>query len=184
LSHVGQVGNLRRIGNPPTQKMTLSELNSYPQDQFTKALTTIFEHSPWIPNQAWPARPFATVESLHQAMIDEVHRAPQEQQLQLLRAHPDLGARARMSRESTGEQTRAGLTHLTADQLNHLRTQNDNYRAKFDFPFILAVKGATYDTIIQALNQRITRSREDELKEALRQVSKIARFRLNDLIKE
>src|SRR5262252_9334993 len=96
--------------------MTLSELNSFPQDQFTQALATIFEHSPWIPNRAWRKRPFATLDKLHQAMVDEVDRATTNEQLQLLRAHPDLGARARMSQESTTEQTRAGLSSLTPDQ--------------------------------------------------------------------
>jgi OHCU decarboxylase len=117
-------------------------------------------------------------------MVDEVDRATPNEQLELLRAHPDLGARAQMSQESTAEQTRAGLTILSADQLHRLQALNTQYRETFDFPFILAVKGAAYETIIQALEQRMSHSREDELREALQQVAKIARFRLNDLIKE
>lgn len=140
----------------------------------------LFEHSPWVAERVWPGRPFAGRDALHQAMVAQVESASREEQLALLRAHPDLGTRARMSVASTGEQARAGLGSLSPAELQRLEQLNAAYRERFEFPFILAVKGATKDDILRALEARLHASREEEFREALKQVYRIARFRLED----
>src|ERR1700736_1147048 len=161
--------------------MTLADLNARDRQSFIDSIGWVFEHSPWVAERAWPRRPFATVEELHQAMIKGVVGATVEEQLALLRAHPDLGARARLSEASTAEQARAGLDALTAVELDRLRRLNGAYREKFGFPFLYAVKGSTKHDILKALETRLGAPREDELNEALGQVYRIARFRLDDL---
>ena len=164
--------------------MTLADLNARDRQSFIDSIGWVFEHSPWVAERAWPRRPFATVEELHQAMIKGVAGASVEEQLALLRAHPDLGARARLSEASTAEQARAGLDALTAVELDRLRRLNGAYREKFGFPFLYAVKGSTKHDILKALETRLGAPREDELNEALGQVYRIARFRLDDLFEE
>ena len=163
--------------------MTLAELNAIDRDAFVTTLGWIFEDSPWIAERTWARRPFASLDALHQAMIDVVQQASELEQLALLRAHPDLGTRVRISDASTGEQQRAGLDRLAVDEYQRLQRMNDEYRRSFGFPFLFAVKGSTKEDVLKALEARVGRSRDEELAEALRQVYRIARFRLEDVIR-
>jgi 2-oxo-4-hydroxy-4-carboxy-5-ureidoimidazoline decarboxylase len=164
--------------------MTIGELNALDRAEFVAALGWVFEDSPWVAERAWSARPFAGVEALHAAMIGQLAQAKCEEQLALLRAHPDLGSRARISRASACEQAGAGLDHLTPHEFEHLHQLNSAYRKKFGFPFLFAVRGTTKHDILLALEKRLEASPENEYEEALRQVHRIARFRLLETIRE
>ena len=162
--------------------MTVAELNASPRDSFLAAVGWVFEDSLWVAERAWEARPFAGRADLHAAMVQAVAAASPHQQLALLRAHPDLGARARMSQASTGEQSRAGLDTLTKEEYQALQELNARYRERFGFPFLFAVKGSNKHDILGALRQRIDAAPADEFQEALRQVYRIAGFRLEQAI--
>lgn len=162
--------------------MTMAELNAADRGSFVEALGWIFEHSPWVAERVWPARPFAGIDSLHTAMTEAVSHASREEQLALLRAHPDLGTRARIGDASRGEQEAAGLDRLTPAEFELLTRQNSSYRERFGFPFLYAVKGSTRHDILSALESRLGNSPEAEFQEALRQVFRIARFRLDDAL--
>jgi OHCU decarboxylase len=162
--------------------MTVQELNALDCAGFVDALGWIFEHSSWVAERACEGRPFASLDALHAAMTDQVERATVAEKLDLLKAHPDLGTRARLSAASTGEQAGAGLDTLTPDEFEQLHRLNAAYRGRFGFPFLLAVKGSTKYDVLQSLQARMESSPEDEFREALRQVYRIARFRLEGLI--
>ena len=162
--------------------MTLEDLNASTQEGFVAALGSIFEDSPWAAERAWRHRPFASLEALHQAMMTEVSASSRDEQLALLRAHPDLGTRARMAAASAGEQASAGLDRLTPSEFDRLRELNAAYREKFGFPFLFAVKGSTKHHVLAALTARLPATVDDEFAEALRQVSRIAWFRLQDVV--
>jgi OHCU decarboxylase len=162
--------------------MTIAEVNGMDQSAFVAALGWIFEQSPWVANRAFYARPFANLDVLHAAMIQEVERATFAESLALLQAHPDLGTRARVSDASTEEQAAAGLDSLTPAEFERLQRLNASYRARFGFPFLLAVKGSSKHDVLRALQARTENSPEDEYREALRQVYRIAEFRLEGLI--
>jgi 2-oxo-4-hydroxy-4-carboxy-5-ureidoimidazoline decarboxylase len=162
--------------------MTLLELNASDRDRFVATIGWVFEHSPWVAERAWERRPFASVGELHGAMVADVLAAPPDEQMALLRAHPDLGARARMSDASTGEQAGAGLDSLTPEEFARLQQLNAAYRERFGFPFLFAVKGSTKQDVLEALAGRLLKSPDDEMAEAIRQVSRIAWFRLQDVI--
>lgn len=162
--------------------MTIAELGALPRERFEEMLGFVFEHSPWVAARVWAQRPFSNLDALHGAMAAAVDRADPSEQLALLRAHPDLGARARMSEASVGEQAGAGLDRLTPEEFASLRRLNAAYREKYGFPFLFAVKGATKHDILLALEQRLGAEPEAEFREALRQVYRIARFRLETLL--
>jgi 2-oxo-4-hydroxy-4-carboxy-5-ureidoimidazoline decarboxylase len=162
--------------------MTLADLNASDCDAFVAAIGWVFEHSPWAAERAWRRRPFGSLEELHGAMVAEVSAAHPDEQLALLRAHPDLGSRARMTDASTSEQSGAGLDSLTVDEFERLHQLNRAYRKKFGFPFLLAVKGATKHDVLAALAARQSETPEHEFAEALRQVFRIASFRLQDVV--
>ena len=160
----------------------ISDLNSFDKMRFIEAVGWVFEHSPWVAERAWPARPFADLGSLLSAMKSVVETARPEEQLALLRAHPDLGTRARISAASTDEQAAAGMTQLNPEEFERLQRLNSAYRNRFGFPFLFAVKGSTKYDVLDALERRLNASPEEELQEALRQVFRIAEFRLRETV--
>ena len=170
---------------------TLSELNSLTADEFVGALHGIYEHSPWIPQRAEHKRPFATVAALKLALQAAVASATEDEQLRLVRAHPELAGKAaiagQLTQESTHEQAKSGLNLCSADEFATLHKLNADYNDKFGFPFILAVKGPTGDgltreAIIATFTRRLKNQRADEMAECLRQIHRIAELRLNDLL--
>ena len=162
--------------------MTLDDLNASSREDFVTALGSIFEDSPWAAERAWRQRPFASLEALHQAMMTEVSASSRDEQLRLLRAHPDLGTRENMTPSSASEQEGAGLDRLTPSEFDRLRELNTSYREKFGFPFLFAVKGRTKRDVLAALAARLQVTADEEFSEALRQVSRIAWFRLQELV--
>src|SRR5438105_7478747 len=157
------------MSNP--RKLELAKISSASRDEFVAALGGVFEHSPWIAEEAYAARPFATVEALHAAMVAALAAAPAATQLALIRAHPELaGQEARagtMTAESVGEQASAGLDRCTSDELVRLRAGNRAYRDKFGFPFVMAVKGRSRQEILAALEGRLRGTRDVEFARAI-----------------
>lgn len=166
----------------PSAGMTMEEINRLDRAGFVAAVGWVFEDSPWVAERVWPLRPFADVPSLHDAMTRQVLAAGRDDQLALLRAHPDLGARARMSAASEGEQAGAGLDRLTPGQYARLQSANARYRERFGFPFLVAVRDNTAQTILEALDARLERTEDEEFETALQQVFRIAAFRLHGLV--
>jgi OHCU decarboxylase len=160
--------------------MTIDQIDALDQSAFVQHVGWVFEHSPWVAERSWRRRPFRSIDALHQAMREEVEAASRAEQLTLLRAHPDLGARAKMSQSSTAEQAGAGLDRLTAVEYDRLHQLNEAYQRKFGFPFLVAVKGSTQFDVLNALERRLQADESTEFAEALRQVYRIARFRLED----
>jgi allantoate deiminase/N-carbamoyl-L-amino-acid hydrolase len=170
---------------------TLQHLNSCDTAGFVDQLRGIYEHSPWIPERAAMQRPFASLAALKLALQEAVGGATEDEQLSLLRAHPELAGKAaiagELTLESTGEQAASGLNRCSPDEYATLHRLNAAYNDKFGFPFILAVKGptgkgVTRQAIIATFERRLKHRRQDELQEALRQVHRIAEIRLNDLL--
>lgn len=165
-------------------RLTLQTLNSCDRDAFVEALGSVFEHSPWVGARAFRRRPFDDLEALHAAMVAEVAKAEEEAQLELIRAHPDLAGRAAVAGEltdaSTREQAGAGLDRLTPEAYARFHRLNDAYRRRFGFPFVLAVRGHTADTILASFEERLENDPEAEKQRALREIAAIARFRLED----
>ena len=163
---------------------SIEEINHFAQREFTASIGWVFEHSPWVAERAWHRRPFSSLEQVAEKMDGEVAAASTEEKLALLRAHPDLGTRAKMSESSSVEQAGVGLDRLTKGEYERLIGLNGAYRERFGFPFLYAVKGSDKFAILEALERRLSADREDEFQEALRQVYRIARFRLESLINE
>lgn len=161
---------------------SIEQINHFSQQQFVDAIGWVFEHSPWVAERAWHHRPFASCAQILERMNAEVNAAPVEQQLALLRAHPDLGTRAKISPGSTLEQAGAGLDRLTPAEYTRLLELNNAYREKFGFPFLYAVKGSDKFAILKALEQRLGSNPNEEFQEALNQVFRIARLRLEEII--
>ena len=166
--------------------MTLADLNRLDQANFVAALAGIYEYSPWVPERAWSRRPFVDINDLHAALAAVVAAAEKDEQLALIRAHPELAGKAMtdgsLTADSTAEQSRAGLMHCSPAELARLRELNARYNANFGFPFILAVKGYDRAGVIAEFARRVDNDAAEEFAENLRQIDKIARLRLDAVI--
>ena len=166
----------------------LTSLNQADRAAFVAALGHLFEHSPWVAEQTWAKRPFADAPALHTALCATMRAAPREQQLTLIRAHPDLAGRLaqqkKLTMESTREQASAGLDQLTDAELASFTKQNDTYKAKFGFPFIICARLNAKAAIITAMSTRVSNAADTELSTALGEIEKIAWLRLQDALKD
>jgi len=164
----------------------LAALSAADRETFVARLGAIFEHSPWIAAAAWSARPFADLEALHAAMVRAIELAPRAQQLALIRSHPELAgkeaAAGTLTSESTQEQASVGLDRCTAEELAQVRQLNQRYRERHGFPFVIAVRGLGKDKILAALEARANKNTEIEVGEALQQIARIGRLRLEALL--
>ena len=161
----------------------LSDVNAMNTQNFLEAFGDVAEHSPWVAEQAAKARPYANREAMVQAFVSTIEAADHAAQLVLIRAHPDLATRAKLTEDSSREQQGAGLDTLTEAEFSRFTTLNDAYKNRFGFPFIFAVKGATKAQILASFEERVSNDMDAEFAKALSQVCHIFRFRIEDRVK-
>jgi OHCU decarboxylase len=142
----------------------------------------LYEHSPWVAEGAWEQGPFTDVEQLHAALVATMRRAPEERRLALIRAHPDLAGKARLTRESAGEQASAGLDRLTPEEYASFTELNAAYRDRFGFPFVICVRDHDKASILAAMRERVRHGRDEEIETAIGEIARIARLRLEDAV--
>ena len=167
-------------------QVSLARLNAADETAFAAALGDIFEHSPWVAERAAGQRPFPDVRALLAAMIAAVRAASAEEQLALLRAHPDLAGKAAragtLTRDSASEQASAGLDQLSEREHQSFQALNANYRKAFDLPFIICVRRHTKDSILRQFHRRLENAKSAETETALEEVYRIAALRLDQRI--
>jgi OHCU decarboxylase len=161
----------------------LAELNALGEREFVALLGGVFEHTPWVAQRAFAARPFSSIEALHKAMMSSVGAASRQEQLALVRAHPELaGAEAgtaSLTADSSSEQARLGFTSLSRMELEKMAELNRRYREKHRFPCIVALRlHATRESVMQEMQQRLGNTTQAELRSALEQIGHITRGRL------
>ena len=161
-----------------SNQYAIAQLNQMSRSEFTTALGEIWEETPEIANQTWHSKPFKDVTALYEAMVAVVDRMSEAKQLALIKAHPDLGSKAKMAESSVKEQAGVGLDRLSEPEYQRFQALNQAYKNKFDFPFIVAVKYHTKESILEAFETRLKNSPEQEKQQALTEISKIARLRL------
>jgi 2-oxo-4-hydroxy-4-carboxy-5-ureidoimidazoline decarboxylase len=162
--------------------IALSEINGLSREEFTRVVGPVFEHSPWIADEAAAQRPFPSRSALHATMCAIVQSACEAQQLALIRAHPDLVGRVVLTAESNREQTAAGLMQLMPEEVAAFDRYNTEYKSRFGFPFIICARKNKKEAILAAFPIRLKNSRDAEIKTALDQIFQIAELRLADLI--
>jgi OHCU decarboxylase len=157
------------------------------RQEFVERFGGVFEHSPWIAEGAWDAGlSLDSVSELHARMCAVLRSATHEQRLGVLNAHPDLAGKlavaGQLTADSTAEQASAGLDKCSPEEYERLQALNEAYKAKFGFPFVMAVKGRSRTEIIQAFEERVNNDAETEFTTALQQVERIALLRLDDML--
>jgi 2-oxo-4-hydroxy-4-carboxy-5-ureidoimidazoline decarboxylase len=169
---------LRRLGEPRDENPLLIG-----GDKFAERFGHLFEHSPWVVERAAAHVPFADAASLHAAFMKEVANATPEEQMSLIRAHPELGVKSvPLTQASDAEQKGAGLKALTEQEFADFAALNKSYQAKFGFPFIICVRMHSKSKIFAILRHRLRNAPEIEHAQALFEIGHIARLRLEDAL--
>ena len=171
------------------QRMELTQANALTLAQFTARFGGVFEHSPWVAERAWGRRPFDSVEGLYATMLQAVGEASTEEQLALLRAHPELAgreaAKGALTADSSSEQGRLGFLNLDRSHVERMAELNRRYRQRFGFPCIVALKlHARRESVMAEMQRRLGNTPEAEMANALEQVGHITRGRLDKIMGE
>jgi OHCU decarboxylase len=153
-------------------------------ENFLDRFGGLFEHSPWVAARTAALAPFADAAALHAAFMKTVAAATPDEQLGLIRAHPELGVKSvPLTQASDAEQTGAGLKALTAAEYARFAQLNAAYREKFGFPFIICVRMHSKNGIFAAFEQRLKNAPAAEQARALTEIGHITRLRLDDILK-
>jgi len=170
--------------------LTLDQINAASPAEAASLLDGLYEHSPWIVERTvLRAAPFTSLAQFKHALAQTVSSAGEEAQLDLIRAHPELAGKAMVAKsltaESTGEQSRAGLTECSPQEFERIQQLNAQYNERFGFPFVMAVRGPrgtglARQQIIDTFARRLNHHPDFEREEALRNIHRIAEIRLAD----
>lgn len=162
--------------------LTIEFLNQCDATAFVEHLGEIFEHAPWVAQAVATARPFASAEDLHAAMLAKVEALPESERIALLAGHPELGGAAaragQMTADSVREQGKLSLDNLERLELERWESLNQQYRTRFGFPFIICVTRHSRSSILKNFEKRLLNSRNEELVNAVKEVGRITRLRL------
>jgi 2-oxo-4-hydroxy-4-carboxy-5-ureidoimidazoline decarboxylase len=186
--HIALPDNMAIVRKSMQTRHRIAELNALDRASFVRIVGPVFEHSPWIADEASAQRPFANFGAMLSGLCATVRNATDDQKLALINAHPDLVGRAALAGTltpaSTGEQAAAGLNRLTPEEIALFQKQNEAYRQKFGFPFVICARLNKKEAIVAGFARRLQNSREEEILAALEEIFKIADLRLRDLITE
>jgi 2-oxo-4-hydroxy-4-carboxy-5-ureidoimidazoline decarboxylase len=161
---------------------TIADINGMTVEEFVAAFGDVAEHSPWIARDAAAARPFVSREAMIATFEAALRASDEASQLALIRAHPDLATRAKLTGDSGREQSGAGLDSLTPEEFSRFTDCNKAHWEKYGFPFIFAVKGATKHQILAAFAARNGNTPAEERAVTLEQICRIFRFRIEERV--
>ena len=161
----------------------IKKINSLDKSEFLSIFGNVFEKSKWISEKVFNLKPFESLESFVSEIIRIYENSDNKTVLEILNLHPELAIEKKLTANSEAEQNKANLKECTPEEFNEFKKLNIEYKKKFNFPFIIAVKGKNKDEILDYFRERIKNSLDEEFLEAKKQVKKIATFRLEEIIK-
>ena len=161
----------------------IKKINSLDKSEFLSIFGNVFEKSKWISEKVFDKKPFKNLESFVSEIIGIYENSDNKTILEILNLHPELAVEKKLTANSEVEQSKANLKQCTPEEFDEFKKLNIEYKKKFNFPFIIAVKGKNKNEILNYFRERIKNSLDEEFLEAKKQVKKIATFRLEEIIK-
>ena len=161
----------------------IKKINNLDKSEFLSIFGNVFEKSKWISEKVFDQKPFKNLESFVSEIFGIYENSDNKTILEVLNLHPELAVEKKLTVNSEAEQNKANLKECTLEEFNEFKKLNIEYKKKFNFPFIIAVKGKNKNEILNYFRERINNSLDEEFLEAKKQVKKIATFRLEEIIK-
>ena len=162
---------------------SIDKFNKLSKAEFISIFGNIFEKTEWVAERCYESKPYNNLDELVSKMMKIFENIEKERHLEILNSHPDLAVEKKLTKDSKNEQKNASLNQCTDKEFVEFKKLNEEYKKKFGFPFIIAVKGKNKEEILNSFRQRITNNINLEFEEAKKQVKKIANFRLGEIIK-
>ena len=162
---------------------SIDKVNKLSKSDFIYIFGNVFEKTEWIAQKSYDSKPYKNFEELFSKMMEVFENSNKESHIKILNAHPDLAVEKKLTKDSKNEQKNASLNQCTDEEFIEFKKLNEEYKKKFGFPFITAVKGKNKEEILNSFRQRIANNINLEFEEAKKQVKKIASFRLSEIIK-
>ena len=162
---------------------SIDKFNKLSKAEFISIFGNIFEKTEWVAEKCYESKPYNNLDELVSKMMKIFENIEKERHLEILNSHPDLAVEKKLTEDSKNEQKNASLNQCTDEEFVEFKKLNEEYKKKFGFPFIIAVKGKNKEEILNSFRQRITNNINLEFEEAKKQVKKIASFRLSEIIK-
>lgn len=162
---------------------SIDKFNKLSKAEFISIFGNIFEKTEWIAERCYESKPYNNLDELVSKMMKIFENIEKERHLEILNSHPDLAVEKKLTEDSKNEQKNASLNQCNDAEFIEFKKLNEEYKKKFGFPFIIAVKGKNKEEILNSFRQRITNNINLEFEEAKKQVKKIASFRLGEIIK-
>jgi len=163
---------------------SINNINQLNKSDFLSIFGNVFEKTEWISEKVFELKPFKDFNDLSSKLLNLYEDCNKKKILIIFNSHPELAVAKKMTNESKLEQAGANLNECSVEEFNEFKKLNLEYKNKFGFPFIIAVKGKNKTEILNNFRQRILNDVESEFKEAKKQVKKIATFRLNEIINQ
>jgi OHCU decarboxylase len=162
---------------------SIDKFNKLSKAEFISIFRNIFEKTEWIAERCYESKPYNNLDELVSKMMKIFENIEKERHLEILNSHPDLAVEKKLTEDSKNEQKNSSLNQCTDEEFVEFKKLNEEYKKKFGFPFIIAVKEKNKEEILNSFRQRITNNINLEFEEAKKQVKKIATFRLDEIIK-
>jgi len=162
---------------------SIDKFNKLSKPEFISIFGNVFEKTEWIAERCYDSKPYNNIDELFLKMMEVFENAEKEKHLEILNAHPHLAVEKKLTEDSKNEQKNASLNQCNDVEFIEFKKLNEEYKKKFGFPFIIAVKGKNKEEILNSFRQRITNNINSEFEKAKKQVMKIASFRLSEIIK-
>ena len=162
---------------------SIDKVNKLSKSDFISIFGNVFEKTEWIAQKSYDLKPYKNFEELFSKMMKVFENTEKEKHLEIFNAHPNLAVEKKLTKDSKNEQKNASLNQCTNEEFIEFKKLNKEYKVKFGFPFIIAVKGKNKEEILNSFRQRITNNIYLEFEEAKRLVKRIASFRLSEIIK-
>ena len=162
---------------------SIDKFNKLSKAEFISIFGNIFEKTEWVAERCYESKPYNNLDELVSKMMKIFENTEKERHLEILNSHPDLAVEKKLTEDSKNEQKNASLNQCTDEEFVEFKKLNEEYKKKFGFPFIVAVKEKNKEEILNSFRQRITNNINLEFEEAKKQVKKIAKFRLSEIIK-
>ena len=162
---------------------TVDKVNNLSKFDFISIFGNVFEKTEWIAEKAYNSKPYNNFEELFSKMMEIFENSKQQEHLKILNAHPYLAIEKKLTKDSANEQNNANLDQCSDKEFEEFQKLNKEYKKKFGFPFIVAVKGKNKYEILENFKKRIKNEKNIEFEEAKNQVKKIASFRLEEIKK-
>ena len=162
---------------------SINKVNKLNKSDFISIFGNVFEKTEWIAERVFNYLPYENFDNLFLKFFKIYNESNKESIIKILNSHPELVVEQKLTNESKKEQKGAGLNECSKEEVEEFKKLNLNYKKKFGFPFIIAVKGKNKNEILDSFRQRVKNNFEAEFSEAKLQVKKIASIRLEEILK-